>query len=93
MTQGSMNELLIPNGSSLSTIISNLDVTFATDADVTNLQNAATLTSSSIESAWTKLVPKYTITGSCVNDAAAASAGVAIGGMYHTSGVVKVRLT
>jgi hypothetical protein len=36
---------------------------------------------------------RLTITGSCVNDAAAAAVGVAIGGLYHTTGTVKVRLT
>jgi hypothetical protein len=35
---------------------------------------------------------RLTITGSCANDAAAQSAGVPIGGLYHTSGTVKVRL-
>ncbi len=30
---------------------------------------------------------------SYANDSAAASAGVAIGGLYHTTGTVKVRLT
>ena len=36
---------------------------------------------------------RLTITGSCANDAAAQSAGVPIGGLYHTTGTVKVRLT
>ena len=36
---------------------------------------------------------RLTITGSCVNDAAAAVVGVPIGGLYHTTGTVKVRLT
>jgi len=36
---------------------------------------------------------RLTITGSCVNDAAAAAVGVVIGGLYHTTGTVKVRLT
>jgi hypothetical protein len=36
---------------------------------------------------------RLTITGSCVNDAAAALVGVPIGGLYHTTGTVKVRLT
>jgi len=39
------------------------------------------------------LSARLTITGSCVNDAAAAVVGVAIGGLYHTTGTVKVRLT
>ena len=36
---------------------------------------------------------RLTITGSCINDAAAAVVGVPIGGLYHTTGTVKVRLT
>ena len=36
---------------------------------------------------------RLTITGSCINDAAAAAVGVVIGGLYHTTGTVKVRLT
>ena len=39
------------------------------------------------------LSARLTITGSCINDAAAAAVGVAIGGLYHTTGTVKVRLT
>ena len=90
---GNTNVLMIPSGSTLSDVITGLNTTFTTDVDVTNLQTAATLTSSSIEAAWTRLVPKYTITGSCANDSAAQSAGVPIGGMYHTAGAVKVRLS
>ena len=33
------------------------------------------------------------VTGSFANDGAAAAAGVAVGGLYHTTGTVKVRLT
>jgi hypothetical protein len=33
-----------------------------------------------------------TVLGDYVNDAAAATGGVAVGSMYHTSGVVKIRL-
>ena len=90
---GNTNVLMIASGSTLSDVITGLDTTFTTDVDVTTLETAATLTSSSIEAAWTRLVPKYTITGSCANDSAAQSAGVPIGGMYHTNGAVKVRLT
>jgi hypothetical protein len=90
---GNTNVLMIASGSTLSDVITGLDVTFATDADVTTLQTAATLTSSSIEAAWTKLAPKYIVTGSCTNDTQAQSAGVPVGGLYHTAGAVKVRLT
>ena len=90
---GNTNVLMIASGSTLSDVITGLNTTFATDVDVATLQTTSTLTSSSIEAAWTKLVPKYTVTGSCANDAAAASAGVPVGGLYHTTGAVKVRLT
>lgn len=36
--------------------------------------------------------PFASVTGSCANDTAAQAAGVPIGGLYHTSGTVKVRL-
>jgi hypothetical protein len=36
--------------------------------------------------------PFASVTGSCANDAAAQSAGVPVGGLYHTSGTIKVRL-
>lgn len=87
------NTLMIPKNATLASVISDLDTTFSTDVDVTTLQNASTLTSSSIENAWTSLVPNYKITGSCTNDAAAASAGVPVGGLYHKDGLVKVRLS
>ena len=76
-----------------------VDLTFDTDA-------AAALVSASIEttlatkattaaltSVSSSLAGRLTITGSCANDTAAQSAGVPIGGLYHTSGTVKVRLT
>lgn len=90
---GNTNVLMIASGSTLSDVITGLNTTFATDVDVTTLQTASTLTSSSIEAAWTKLVPKYTVTGSCTNDAEASAVGVPVGGLYHTTGAVKVRLT
>jgi hypothetical protein len=68
----------IPANRTLSQVI---DDTFATDADkvTTNAKLDA-------------LSPFAAITGSCANDAAAASAGVPVGGLYHTSGAIKVRL-
>ncbi len=68
----------------------------ATDASVTSLSGSV---SSSITSLSGSIATKMAntsfgyITGSFVNDGAAASAGVAIGGLYHTTGTVKVRLT
>jgi hypothetical protein len=34
-----------------------------------------------------------TVAGNYVNDAAAAAGGIVVGGLYHTAGVVKIRLT
>lgn len=59
-----------------------VDATFATDADK-NTTNAKL----------DALSPFASITGSCANDTAAANAGVPVGGLYHTSGAIKVRLT
>ena len=71
--------VLIPANRTLSEVI---DDTFATDADkvTTNAKLDA-------------LSPFAAITGSCANDAAAASANVPVGGLYHTAGAIKVRLT
>ena len=69
----------IPANRTLSQVI---DDTFATDTDkvTTNAKLDA-------------LSPFAAITGSCANDAAAASANVPVGGLYHTAGAIKVRLT
>ena len=41
-----------------------------------------------------KAVAPYTMApGSYANDSAAAAAGVPVGGLYHTAGAVKVRVT
>ena len=68
----------IPANRTLGEVI---DDTFATDTDkvTTNAKLDA-------------LSPFAAITGSCTNDAAAASAGVPVGGLYHTAGAIKVRL-
>ena len=82
-------------------LVSDLQVTLdgdglATDASVTSLSGSV---SSSITSLSGSIATKMAntsfgyITGSFANDVAAASAGVAIGGLYHTTGTVKVRLT
>jgi hypothetical protein len=79
----------------------------ATDASVTSLsgsvRSSITSLSGSVSSSITSLSGSIAtkmantsfgyITGSFANDGAAASAGVAIGGLYHTTGTVKVRLT
>lgn len=69
----------IPANKTLSEVV---DETFATDSDkvTTNAKLNA-------------LSPFAAITGSCANDAAAASANVPVGGLYHTAGAIKVRLT
>ena len=70
--------VLIPANKTLTSVI---DETFATDADkvTTNAKLNA-------------LSPFASITGSCANDTAAASANVPVGGLYHTAGAIKVRL-
>jgi hypothetical protein len=71
-------------------LVSDLQVTLdgnglATDASVTAL-------SGSIATKMANTSFGY-VTGSFANDGAAASAGVPVGGLYHTAGAVKVRLT
>ena len=70
--------------------VSTLQVTLdgdglATDASVTSL-------SGSIATKMANTSFGY-VPGSFANDGAAASAGVPVGGLYHTTGTVKVRLT
>lgn len=82
-----------------------VDLTFDTDAaaalvsasiETTLATKATTLAltsvSQSIETRLNNTAFNY-VTGSFANDGAAASAGVPIGGLYHTTGTVKVRLT
>ena len=82
-------------------LVSDLQVTLdgdglATDASVTSLSGSV---SSSITSLSGSIATKMAntsfgyVTGSFANDVAAASAGVPVGGLYHTTGTVKVRLT
>jgi hypothetical protein len=70
--------VMIAGDTNLNTVV---DATFATDEDK-NTTNAKL----------NALSPFASITGSCANDGAAASAGVPVGGLYHTSGTIKVRL-
>ena len=75
----------------------------ATDTDISASNAARVSLSGSVSSNITSLSGSIAtkmantsfgyITGSFANDGAAASAGVAIGGLYHTTGTVKVRLT
>ena len=64
----------------------------ATDTDISASNAARVSLSGSIATKMANTSFGY-VTGSFANDGAAASAGVAIGGLYHTTGTVKVRLT
>ena len=77
-TNNGSTPVMIDSTTTLNTVI---DVNFATDAD-------KTATNAKLDA----LSPFAAITGSCTNDAAAASAGVPVGGLYHTAGAIKVRL-
>jgi hypothetical protein len=76
----------IPANRTLSEVI---DDTFATDSDNTSTNSTLSATNAKLDA----LSPFAAITGSCANDAAAESAGVPVGGLYHTAGAIKVRLT
>jgi len=75
----------------------------ATDADIAASNAARVSLSGSVSSSITSLSGSIAtkmantsfgyITGSFANDVAAASASVPVGGLYHTTGTVKVRLT
>jgi hypothetical protein len=75
----------------------------ATDTDISASNAARVSLSGSVSSSITSLSGSIAtkmantsfgyITGSFANDGAAASAGVPVGGLYHTTGTVKVRLT
>ncbi len=64
----------------------------ATDTDISASNAARVSLSGSIATKMANTSFEY-ITGSFANDGAAQSAGVPIGGLYHSSGTVKVRLT
>jgi hypothetical protein len=75
----------------------------ATDTDISASNAARVSLSGSVSSSITSLSGSIAtkmantsfgyVTGSFANDGAAASAGVPVGGLYHTTGTVKVRLT
>jgi len=75
----------------------------ATDTDISASNAARVSLSGSVSSNITSLSGSIAtkmantsfgyITGSFANDVAAASASVPVGGLYHTTGTVKVRLT
>ena len=64
----------------------------ATDADISASNAARVSLSGSIATKMANTSFAY-ITGSFANDTAAQAAGVPVGGLYHTTGTVKVRLT
>jgi hypothetical protein len=86
--------VMIDDATTLTAVI---DATFATDSDETTTNARITSVSGSINTTIgavsSSLSGRLTITGSCINDAAAAVVGVPIGGLYHTTGTIKVRLT
>ena len=75
----------------------------ATDASVTSLSGSISTDISASNAARVSLSGSIAtkmantsfgyVTGSFANDGAAASASVPVGGLYHTNGTVKVRLT
>ena len=81
----------------VSTLQVTLDGTgLATDASVTSLSGSVSGTISSLSgSIATKMANTSFgyVTGSFANDGAAAAANIPVGGLYHTSGTVKVRLS
>ena len=64
----------------------------ATDTDISASNAARVSLSGSIATKMANTSFGY-VTGSFANDVTAASAGVPVGGLYHTTGTVKVRLT
>jgi hypothetical protein len=84
------NKILIPAHQTLTQFV---DANFSTDVVVANLTSNNNLTSSSLAIAIDNVFTDYKVSGSFANDAAAAVANIPVGGVYHTAGVVKVRLT
>ena len=59
--------------------------------DGNGLATDAALTS--VSASFASVSRVYNISGSFANDGAAAAANIPVGGLYHTSGTVKVRLS
>ena len=79
---------------SLNTYTGSNDTTNTTQNNrLTSLEISTGSINTTIGAVSSSLSGRLTITGSCINDAAAAVVGVPIGGLYHTTGTVKVRLT
>jgi hypothetical protein len=77
LVSGSINTTIFAVSSSINTTI------FAVSSSIDTRLNAVSQS----------LSASINIPGTYANDTAAASAGVRIGGLYHTTGTVKVRLT
>ena len=84
------NKISIPAHQTLTQFV---DENFSTDVVVANLTTNNNLTSASLATAIDNVFTDYKVSGSFANDVAAAVAGIPVGGVYHTAGVVKVRLT
>jgi hypothetical protein len=82
-------------GNNITAVSSSINTTIGAVSSSINTTIGAVSSSinTTIGAVSSSLSDRLTITGSCVNDAAAAAVGVAIGGLYHTTGTVKVRLT
>jgi hypothetical protein len=99
MVSASLNTTIGAVSSSINTTIgavsSSINTTIGAVSSSINTTIGAVSSSinTTIGAVSSSLSGRLTITGSCVNDAAAAAVGVAIGGLYHTTGTVKVRLT
>ncbi len=65
--------------------------TLITTVDGEGLATDAAL--SSVSASFASVTRVYNISGSFANDTAAAAANIPVGGLYHTSGAVKVRLS
>ncbi len=97
-TNNGTKPVMIDDATTLNEVV---DLTFDTDAAAAlvsgSINTTITAVSSSINTRLNEvsqsLSSSINIPGSYANDSAAATGGVRIGGLYHTSGAVKVRLT
>jgi hypothetical protein len=81
---------------SLTSVSQSIETTLASKATTASLTSVSQSIETTLASTNAKLngfFPFASVTGSCANDAAAQAAGVPVGGLYHTAGAVKVRLT
>jgi hypothetical protein len=89
----SINTTIGAVSSSTNTTINALSGSTNTTINALSASVSATyITSASMVNTLTSFIVFGGLGGGYVNDAAAASAGVPVGGLYHTTGTVKVRL-